>query len=270
MFVISQLCSLSIRRDFYFLRFPLKAISRSSHTRFCVFLLEISIQLFFFPFLFPRFCCCSACPYIVSAVTGCCNQSFITFFNVVFESLHPHNLQCWQVLFLLLFLTHIVCLCQLSDPFVLVPSLSILRIVLSILQGELLRCLSLWWDSCYRVWFQEVFSFVWSSFFLFFLRFLIFDSVHFQYSQILAIFFFSFWFFPNLAVLFLLSFVFFHFSLWAWHIFLCQISFLYPGCIFLLLLSVSSSFSFFAIICTCTLIFFWWVCKFVAGEFVNL
>ena len=40
--------------------------------------------------------------------------------------------------------------------------------------------------------------------------------------------------FPGLVVLFLPQLVFFHSSLWAWHIFQCQMTFLYPGCIFLL------------------------------------
>ena len=111
--------------------------------------LKISIQLFFFPFLFPKFCCCSLCPYIVSTVISL----FLALFNVV----HPHNLQWRQIIFLLPFLTHIVCLCHLSDVkpcalssifwssglYFFVPPLFILRMVLSILQEGQLRCLSL-------------------------------------------------------------------------------------------------------------------------------
>ena len=47
-----------------------------------------------------------------------------------------------------------------SDSLVEVLSLSILRIVPSILQGGQPRYLSLWWNSCCRTWFLEVFSFV--------------------------------------------------------------------------------------------------------------
>ena len=52
----------------------------------------------------------------------------------------------------------------------------------------------------------------------------------------------AFLFFLGFAVLFLSLFIFFLFSLWTWHIFLSQIPFLYPDCVFLL----SSCFSFFA------------------------
>ena len=55
----------------------------------------------------------------------------------------------------------------------------------------------------------------------------------------------AFWLFLYLVVLFLPLFVFSRFLLWAWYIFLCQISFLHPGFISLLCLSVSNSFSFF-------------------------
>ena len=44
-------------------------------------------------------------------------------------------------------------------------SLSILRIVLSILRVGQPRCLSLWWDLCSVVWFRVVFSFSWDSLF---------------------------------------------------------------------------------------------------------
>ena len=74
--------------------------------------------------------------------------------------MHLCNLQYWQVFFLHIFLTYIVCLyhpsdvrpCALSSTFlsfglfVRVPLLSILRIVTCILQERLLRCLFIWWD----------------------------------------------------------------------------------------------------------------------------
>ena len=43
-----------------------------------------------------------------------------------------------------------------------------LKIVPSILQGELTRCLALWWYFCCRAWFWKAFSFFWTSLFLFF------------------------------------------------------------------------------------------------------
>ena len=64
--------------------------------------------------------------------------------------MHPHHLPRWRVLFLLLFLTHIVCLCHLSDvrssaslttfssscSCLRVRPLSTLRMVSSILQRD--------------------------------------------------------------------------------------------------------------------------------------
>ena len=122
-----------------------------------------------------------------------------------------------------------------SGPFVRVLPLSILRIVQSILPGQT-RCLSLWWDLYCRVSFREAFSFVWSTLFQFFLSSLLVEwcllsifpsTCNFPFRQML-------WFFLDLSVLFLPIFVFFHFSLWAWYIFLYQILFLCPSSIFLL------------------------------------
>ena len=64
--------------------------------------LEISVQLFFLQFLFPRYCC-SVCPFIVIVVTGRCNQFFLDLFNVVFEfsNLRPRYHQycfSWHIL----------------------------------------------------------------------------------------------------------------------------------------------------------------------------
>ena len=50
----------------------------------------------------------------------------------------------------------------------------------------------------------------------------------------------------DLLVLFLQLTVFLYFYLWAWYIFQLEISFLYPGCVFLLFRRISSSFQFFA------------------------
>ena len=86
------------------------------------------------------------------------------------------------------------------------------------------RFLSLWWDSYYRSWFREAFSFV--LFFSFFFHLRLFDGVHYSYIHVI---FFFYWHFDSL----LFSFLFLSFPLWlAWHIFLCQIPFLYPDCIF--------------------------------------
>ena len=96
----------------------------------------------------------------------------------------------------------------------------------------------LWYFYCW-IRFQEAFSFVRKIIFLFFLSSpfawrcpipVIPSTCNFPFLQ-------SFFFFVNLAVLFLPLFVFFHFSPWARHIFLIKILFLYPEWIFLLFLS---------------------------------
>ena len=87
----------------------------------------------------------------------------------------------------------------------------------SILRGGEPRYLSLRWDFCYVVWFQEVvFSFSWSFFFL---------SI---FSSMCKVSFLrAYWLFLDLVDLFLLSFVVFWFSLSVGHIFRCQIPSLY-------------------------------------------
>ena len=88
-------------------------------------------------------------------------------------SMYQRYLQCWEVLFLLLFLIHIVCPYHLLDvrpdtsslvfsfscPFVEVLPSFTLRMVPSILRQGQLSCLSLWWNFCNVVWFQVVSSF---------------------------------------------------------------------------------------------------------------
>ena len=74
---------------------------------------------------------------------------------------------------------------------------STLRIVSSILRRRRPRCLSLWWDSCYIIWFRVVFSFSWDILFNFFLSsplvswcplpVFLFHGVRVQYSQVLAL-----------------------------------------------------------------------------------
>ena len=54
--------------------------------------LEISVQLFFFPFLVFRFCSYTVCSYVPIVVTGCCNHPFFVLLMVFFEFLnwwHP-------------------------------------------------------------------------------------------------------------------------------------------------------------------------------------
>ena len=85
-------------------------------------------------------------------------------------------IHCWRVFFFLLFyviprikgLLHSDLAFLSSRPFLEVLSLSILRMVPSILQWGRPRYLSLWWDSSYRAWFWEAFSFVWDILFQFF------------------------------------------------------------------------------------------------------
>ena len=161
------------------------------------------------------------------------NLRFLYSLRVV-VSMHWRYLKCCQVILLLLFLTVFVCLRHLWNvrsyvsswvflfyhSFVEVSPSSTLWMVLSILRRGQPRCLHLWWDFWYVVWFQVVLLRVF--FFSFFFHLRLFDGFCFQYSLLR-----SFWFFLDLAVLFLLEFVIFCFSLLACHIFLCQIPSLY-------------------------------------------
>ena len=192
----------AIRRDSVsLLRFP---FLRNIHVFSCDFpylSLGISSQLFFFPFRFSSYCW-SADPWVVSDVSGHCNESIYAFY-AVFETTYRCINTIFNVLFLFLFLTHIVCLYHLenvwpytkslvflfSGPFAEVLLLSTLRIFSSMLQGGQPTYLSFWWDFCYAVWFRIVFSFSWGI--LFHFHFRMFDSVRFQYTQVFVSFFFS-------------------------------------------------------------------------------
>ena len=91
--------------------------------------------------------------------------------------MHQRNLQCLRVIYLPLFMTQGAYLCYLSGirpwskssislsfvRFVWVLPLSILRIVLSILQGGLRTFLYIWSDFCCGAWFREVFFFFWGT-----------------------------------------------------------------------------------------------------------
>ena len=123
----------------------------------------------FWLFLFSWCLCCC----IVSS--GCNHFSFALFKVVV--SMYRRYVECWRVIFLLLFLTHTVCRCHLcilrpfasswvflfSSPFVEVLT-STLKMVPSILRGGQFSYLSPW---CYLAWFPAVFSFSWSIIFIF-------------------------------------------------------------------------------------------------------
>ena len=87
------------------------------------------------------------------------------------------------------------------------------------------RCLSLWWDFFYVVFFRIVFSFFWRILFKFFFHLHLFDGIHFQNSRVFVGFLFSECseFFLVLVILFLPSHVIFCSSLFEWHIFLFQI-----------------------------------------------
>ena len=103
---------------------------------FCAAFRRDSVSLLTFPFLSHvqvfswkiLFDCLLKCPYscfssyfcsvdacVVCIVSGHCNQSSSVFFNVLFKFWHQCYLECWGVLFPLLFLTHIFCLHHLWD-----------------------------------------------------------------------------------------------------------------------------------------------------------
>ena len=69
--------------------------------------LKTSIDLFFFLILFSRYCC-FVDPLVVSIVSSGRNQSSSHTFLCSLQGFVSTRLQCWQILFLLLFLIHIV------------------------------------------------------------------------------------------------------------------------------------------------------------------
>ena len=74
------------------------------------------------------------------------------------------------------------CLSSLLLPF---------KMALSILRTEPPRCLTIWWDFCCRVWFQEVFLLIWDTFFsYFFIHLRLLDGFRFHFSQLFVIFLF--------------------------------------------------------------------------------
>ena len=101
-----------------------------------------------FVFLLNPFCCSSCCQYCLCWLLSVFLRVFLCCLQV-FVSMVQRRLQCWQVLFLPIFLTHIVCQRHLWDerpyawslvllfscPFVWVLLWSTSRIVPSILRG---------------------------------------------------------------------------------------------------------------------------------------
>ena len=113
------------------------------------------------------------------------------------------------------------------------------RLDLNIFQGKQPWYFSLWWDSCCRVRFWEAFLFVWDTLLLLFLSSLFtwWCSLPISASTCKFSFLRTSWYFLDLSVLFLSSFIFFPFSLFARLIFQYEIPFLYPDCIFILFIS---------------------------------
>ena len=132
----------------------------------------MSIRLFSFPFLFPGYFVLLMLVLSVLLLEAVINLPpwfyiiFLSLYRCIDTILNDSEFSCfffswrdvrpcassWVLLF--------------SVPFVEVLS-STLRTVPSILRGVEPRYLSLWWDCCYVVWFQIVFSFSLGVFFFF-------------------------------------------------------------------------------------------------------
>ena len=132
------------------------------------------------------------------------NQSAL--FYVVFVSMHRCYIQCWQVIFHFLFLTHCLCLLWSVKPFYIVISFLVLLSLrwssslihfkngpVSLTRGTAQMFINSSYF-CYIVWFRVVLSLSWSILFyfcFFFFHLRMFDGVHFQYFQVLVSFLFS-------------------------------------------------------------------------------
>ena len=165
----------AIRRDSVsLLKFPfLSYIQVFSSDISVVCRLKYPYNCFYFYFCFlVIFCSIDSC--VIYIVSGCFNVFFCVFLCIflVFISIHRRYLQCWRVLFFLLFLTHTLCLHRhwdFSGLFVEGFPSPTSKMVLGILQGRQPRHLFLGWDFCYIVWFKVVFLFSWDTLFYFFL-----------------------------------------------------------------------------------------------------
>ena len=149
--------------------FPFLSHCQGFSCKISLFLsLEMSMQLFYFPFLFSSYCCsvdpCVGSDHYNQSLLFSCSLRDVL-------SMYRRYFQCWRVLFLF-FLTHIVCLYLWGvrpyasswvflffGSFVEVLPSTTLRMVPSILRGWQPRCLSIWWDFCSIVWLRVIFSF---------------------------------------------------------------------------------------------------------------
>ena len=125
----------------------------------------------------------------------CWQVLFFLLFMV--HMLSPRNLLCWQVLFFLLFILRCKTLC-IAISFLLFWSIYWSSSLVHFKNGpEYLtrcwepECLFLSWNSCDRVWFWEVISLIWKLFFKFFPHLHLFEGVYFDYSEVLVNFLFS-------------------------------------------------------------------------------
>ena len=161
--------------------FPSLAMSKASCVKFRLSL-EISIPLFFFPFLFSSYCC-SVGLCLICVVSGRCNLPFFVFSYVVFELFY----WCIDAIFSVgessssFFSWHIQPMSSLGcKTLSIVMSFlvlwSILRMVPSSLQRRQLRSLLLGRVFCDIACFRVVFSFFWDILFLFFFHLRLFNG----------------------------------------------------------------------------------------------
>ena len=169
--------------QFLFQGFLFLDISRSSCVRFRLFIAWNIHTVVFLPI--SVLCCCYVCSYVVSAVHGRYNKSFIALFNAVFVLVNTIlNAGASSSSFLI----HIVCIWYLSNmkPCAsswtffssgLSSSIIHLKSGLEYLTRGTAKCLSLWWDFCGRSWFQEVFLCFFKYCFIFFFYLRLFNGV---------------------------------------------------------------------------------------------
>ena len=247
--------------------------------------LKISIQLFFFPFLFPisvaLFVLILSVQLLASVISLTC--SFYCNHRIPIWTHVSHYLRCWRARFHRLFLIHslswssVGCktlfivinflvlwfICRSSFLVHLKNGPEYLRRGSAVMLIPLMRFLQ-------QILVPRIFLAFLRYFLLIFFQRCLYDSFRFQYSKVDVIFPFS-----KLSDTFLmwhlLSFSYFSFSTWHYEhgIFLCKIPFLYSGCIFLLFVSASPvPFHFckqLAVVRIHLVIkIFLWFCKFVA------
>ena len=201
----------------------------------------MSIELFFFSLLFFTYFR-SDDPRVVSITSGGCNQSSSALFYVVLESLcrcvNARKSSSSFFYWLIVSQRHLwdeksyasSLVFLFSGPFVWVLLWSSTRMDPSILRWGQSSYLSLsqgsWYIVLFRVVFWDTLSYFFSFPFVWWYQLLIFPSI-FRFPFLRA-----FWFLLDLLIRLLTSCVVCRFSLLAWRILLCQISFLYLDCIF--------------------------------------